>query len=255
MADSEEIEVDQAVPLFPTMEQVWGEETVKQDEEAKEAASTEDDVAFLKEFTDGPREKEEPRQTEGPRRRGRPPGSRNRPLETEGPRNTVSVPKNARQLEREISERGQYILMGATGLLGNIRPAIAMHDDEARAIAEPLASYLRKRAEESEAAAAVITDIVERWDVIAVTLAVMGYITRVWRDDIEYRKQLAGQAAINSSGAKVSRRRGNVPSDGIPTGEVQNEQRPEDSSISSGENAPNGRGDYGPIRVPNVPGV
>lgn len=261
MPEEEELVTDSAVPLFPSMAEMWGEEAANEETEDEEAPkeeikkeSTPDDLEFLKEVAASDRRSDE----EPPkRRRGRPPGrgNRNPSMEAEGSRSTVSLPKNAKQLEKEISERGQYILLGASGLLGNVRPPIAMHPDEARAIAEPLAAYLRKRAEENENVRAAVENFVERWDLVALTIAVMAYVVRVWRDDIEYRKFLADQSGTNSRGAKASRRRGNAQTDGVSDGTGTDQQGPENPNVPSDQDAADGHGNYGAIRVPFVPGV
>lgn len=127
-----------------------------------------------------------------PKRRGRPPGSKNRsnvPLPNLG-----SIVKGR---AGDLSIRGQAILKGTTGLGAIWRPHILMTDEEAQAICDPLASYLVRQAEYSE----VIAEFIDRWDLFAVVIATLAYLVRVIKEDNEYR------ATLRESGAERPRRR------------------------------------------------
>jgi len=123
----------------------------------------------------------------GTKRRGRPPGSKNRPKDDStaiGRASTVlsNVPMYD---SKEVQVRLAGILRGGTGLVGVIRPHFAMTVAEADAISKPLSTYLVRRAPESQA----VQTFLEHYDIAAFVLATLAYAIRVIRDDIEYRKQ------------------------------------------------------------------
>lgn len=118
-----------------------------------------------------------------PKRRGRPPGSKNKIYETVDQPETapgVSLPAAplTKREEREVASRLENILTGATGMAGMVKPYLPMTDEEAKAIAEPLASYLVR----NEATSGIAREILENYDLLALTLGVGAYSVRVYRD-------------------------------------------------------------------------
>lgn len=82
--------------------------------------------------------------------------------------------------EREVKVRIQNIMLGATGILGNAKEYLAMTDDEAEAIAEPLASYLVRNADTIP----VARQVLENYDLAAITIGVGAYVVRVYHDRV-----------------------------------------------------------------------
>lgn len=120
-----------------------------------------------------------------PKRRGRPPGSKNKAtLEAESakPKLTSEITLNPAPLtkreEREVETRLVNILTGATGMAGMVKPYLPMTDDEARAIAAPLSSYLIR----NESTNGVAREILENYDILAMVLGVGAYGMRVYSD-------------------------------------------------------------------------
>lgn len=95
--------------------------------------------------------------------------------------------------EREVATRLVGILTGATGMAGVVKPYLEMTDDEARAIADPLASYLVRNADTLP----VARQVLENYDLLAILLGVMAYVVRVYRDrsnEITDQQRQAGPA-------------------------------------------------------------
>src|SRR5512143_1527419 len=59
----------------------------------------------------------------------------------------VEPAKLTKRDEREVNERLQKIMLGATGMLSMAKPYLEMTPEEAEAIAEPLSSYLVRNAD------------------------------------------------------------------------------------------------------------
>lgn len=115
--------------------------------------------------------------------------------------------------EREVSVRLANILSGGTGMLGVVKPYLPMTDEEATAIAEPLASYLIR----NEATSGVAREILENYDIVAMMLGVGSYGVRVYAD----RKQEVREATpINTT---ATQRISSMPT-------TDNEQRPNEGT-------------------------
>lgn len=132
-----------------------------------------------------------------PKRRGRPPGSKNKTsVAREGllqpdPGITLSPAPLTKREEREVATRLGNIFMGATGMGGMVKPYIPMTEEEAKAIAEPLASYLIR----NEPTNGIAREILENYDLLAMTLGVGAYSVRVYRDR---REELAAERPKNT---------------------------------------------------------
>lgn len=130
-----------------------------------------------------------------PRRRGRPPGSKNKTTVEQQPVSETGVippaPLTKRE-EREVAKRLANVLQGATGMAGMIKPYLPMTDDEANAIAEPLASYLIR----NEPTNGVAREILENYDILAMVMGVGAYGVRVYNDR---RTELAEQKPANTT--------------------------------------------------------
>jgi hypothetical protein len=141
-----------------------------------------------------------------PKKRGRPLGSKNR-VSIGGNLPTLSTGVKGR-VASDLSVRGQQILIGTTGLGAIWRPHILMTEEEARAICDPLASYLVRQAEYSE----VIAEFIDRWDLFAVVIATLAYLVRVIKEDNEYRDTVKQQRRIEEPRSRtVERVRDDVP--------------------------------------------
>ena len=121
-----------------------------------------------------------------PKRRGRPPGSKNKPAgpvleySTDLGDGSVKLPPAplTKREEKEVASRISNILTGATGMAGMVKPYLPMTPEEADAIAEPLASYLIR----NEPTNGIAREILENYDLLAMTLGVGSYSVRVWHD-------------------------------------------------------------------------
>lgn len=88
-----------------------------------------------------------------------------------------AIPLTRRE-EKEVAARLANILAGFTGMGGVVKPYIPMTDDEATAIAEPLASYLIR----NEPTSGIAREILENYDIVAMMLGVGSYGVRVYSD-------------------------------------------------------------------------
>lgn len=127
------------------------------------------------------------------KRRGRPPGSKNRNSEELVETTNVIPPATlTKRDEREVAERLGNILLGGTGMLGIAKPYLPMTEDEAKAIAVPLASYLVRNAETLP----IAKQVLENYDLAAITLGVAAYSVRVYS---ERRNEMESQRSRNST--------------------------------------------------------
>lgn len=121
--------------------------------------------------------------------------------------------------EREVNDRLQNILIGGTGILSLAKPYLQMTDDEAKAISEPLSTYLVRTADTNP----VARQILENYDLLAIVLGVMAYVVRVYHDRQEEIAEQQPQPTLvrsvqefaeRSAGGSQVRQSGIVPSDG-----------------------------------------
>jgi hypothetical protein len=80
--------------------------------------------------------------------------------------------------ERQVAERLANIMQGVTGVVSVANDVFAMTDDEAKAISEPLASYLIRM----EPTNKVARQILDEYDLVAVATGSAAYGVRVYRD-------------------------------------------------------------------------
>ena len=169
----------------------------------------------------------ESREAEGPpkRRRGRPPGSKNRPkgAGSEVQLDNPNVPLTSalrRKTDQELSRRAQGILIGATKIPSVINPHIEMREDEAQAIADPLVSYAKSHMDSER-----IEQFVEQWDLIAVGIASAAYGMRVvkeTRDDPNIGRGRASHRVSESPRPRVVQA---LPNNPEPERNFQTEQQ------------------------------
>lgn len=103
--------------------------------------------------------------------------------------------------EKEVASRLVNILTGATGMAGVVKPYLEMTDDEAKAIAEPLASYLVRNADTIP----VARQVLENYDLLAILLGVMAYVIRVYRDRTDELKSQQRQSPSQPAGTTIAR--------------------------------------------------
>lgn len=99
---------------------------------------------------------------------------------SEEPRGFNPVPpaKLTKRDEREVAERLANILTGSTGIAALAKPYFQMTDEEAKAISEPLSSYLVRNADTIP----VAKQVLENYDLLAITIGIMAYVVRVYGD-------------------------------------------------------------------------
>lgn len=123
------------------------------------------------------------------RRRGRPPGSKNKPkVDSFAPVTdslpTLASPPLSTRDKKEVATRLAGILSGVTGVASVAKPYFQMTDEEAEAIATPLASYLIR----TEATSGIARQVLDEYDVAAFVIAAAAYLVRVYRDFDSERK-------------------------------------------------------------------
>ena len=136
---------------------------------------------------------------ERPKRRGRPIGSKNKAYTTEqedevpstGFRVEVPAKPLTKREEKDVATRLQSILTGATGMAGMVKPYLPMTEEEAEAIAVPLASYLVR----NEATNGVAREILENYDLLAMAMGMGAYTVRVYKDR---KDEVATERPVNT---------------------------------------------------------
>lgn len=108
--------------------------------------------------------------------------------------------------EKKLAERLAGALEGVTGIGGAfVKPYMKMTEEEARDIAEPLASYLLRRAPDSE----TVREFVNNYDLLAVITGTAAYTGRVYqtrKSEVEAQRierQRAARSAVNVAGANT----------------------------------------------------
>lgn len=80
--------------------------------------------------------------------------------------------------EKEVSERIANMLLAGTGIASQAKSYLAMTEEEAKAISDPLSSYLVRNVETIPIAG----QILENYDLLAIVLGVLAYTVRIYRD-------------------------------------------------------------------------
>ena len=101
-----------------------------------------------------------------------------------------AIPLTKRE-EREVAERLTNIFAGLTGMGAVVKPYLPMTEEEAKAIAEPLASYLVR----NEPTSVIAREILENYDLVAMTLGVGAYGVRVYGDR---KREVAAKRPANT---------------------------------------------------------
>jgi hypothetical protein len=119
--------------------------------------------------------------------------------ETSSVREGTPLPpaKLGKRDEREVSERIANMLLGGTGIASQAKSYLAMTEEEAKAIADPLSSYLVRNADTIP----VAQQVLENYDLLAITLGVLAYVVRIYRDRTD---EIAEQRANNPNNSKRS---------------------------------------------------
>lgn len=137
-------------------------------------------------FTQILSEAPEPGEQPYPRKRGRPPGSKNRPKPSDyEPIYTtptdlpiLASPPLTQRDQKEVAKRLAGILTGVTGVASVAKPYFQMTDEEAEAIATPLSTYLIRQ----ESTSGVAKQVLEEYDLAAFVIALAAYMVRVYLD-------------------------------------------------------------------------
>ena len=138
-----------------------------------------------------PQVQPQPKRRRGrPRKHPLPEGSQ--PLESSTVEKIIEPAKLTKRDEREVAERLSKLLTGATGLASiATKPYVEMTDEEAKDIAEPLSSYLVRNADTIP----IARQILENYDLAAITLGVIAYLVRIYGDR---RNELASRPQSQS---------------------------------------------------------
>lgn len=169
-----------------------------------------------------------------PRRRGRPPGSRNKPKpEDFAPKYTnpediptLNAPPLSTRDQKEVAKRLAGILEGITGVASVAKPYFQMTPEEAEAIATPLSTYLIRQ----EATSGVAKQILEEYDMAAFAIALAAYVVRVYLDvkaeRDEVKKEKAAKNVTPSVRDSVDEKRDTLRTVGttVPESSVQSQE-------------------------------
>jgi hypothetical protein len=117
--------------------------------------------------------------------------------EAEAVRTGTPLPpaKLTKRNEHEVAERLSNMLMAGTGIASQAKPYLAMTEEEAKAIAEPLSSYLVRNAD----TIVVAQQVLENYDLLAIVLGVLAYTVRIYRDRNDELAELRASAPVTNS--------------------------------------------------------
>jgi hypothetical protein len=186
-------------------------------------------------------------------RRGRPPGSKNKPR-LHIPSGTDIIDKDKLIAERaeKLSAKMQLAGIQITNIFSVLDEPwtfLPMTPKEAKNIADPLASYLYRNGDLGEQAAALF----ERWDLIALSLALLAYSVRVFKDYRDWRKE----NGPTEEPPEIKRPDfGTSTNRPVPSGGDQQQQEAANEGqdeVSSVVRIPNLVGDLPPLTTPPVP--
>ena len=140
-------------------------------------------------------------------------------------RSIVPPAKLTKRDEREVNDRLANILIGGTGILSLAKPYLQMTDDEAKAISEPLSTYLVRTADTNP----IARQVLENYDLLAIVLGVMAYVVRVYHDRQEEVNEQQSQPSFSGciteftqrhAGGSQVRESGIIASDGGTGGRI-----------------------------------
>lgn len=94
--------------------------------------------------------------------------------------------------KQEVQSRLETMISGLTAIPGAWKPYFQATPDESRNMAEPLASFLIRRAPDSR----IVRQFLDEYDIVTFLLAVAAYVIRVIR---EYRKEKADLVERNNA--------------------------------------------------------
>lgn len=168
------------------------------------------------------------------RKRGRPPGSKNKPKPSDfAPHRsedsdlpTLTSPPLSTRDQKEVAKRLAGILTGVTGVASVAKPYFQMTEEEAEAIATPLSTYLIRQ----EATSGIAKQVLEEYDVAAFAIALAAYVVRVFLDYRAERELLAeSEAAINVTDSRTESVGDSIGTIGtsIPESSLQSQEGPE----------------------------
>lgn len=106
--------------------------------------------------------------------------------------------KLSRRDEKEVSERIANMLLAGTGIASQAKGYLAMTEEEAKAISDPLSSYLVRNAD----TIVVAQQVLENYDLLAITLGVLAYAVRIYRDRTD---EIARQRIENANRPNIKR--------------------------------------------------
>lgn len=89
--------------------------------------------------------------------------------------------------DKELSQRFQAILIGATKIPAPINPHIEMTPQEAQSIADPVVSYAKSHVDSER-----VQQFVEHWDLLAASVATAAYAMRVVKETNDDRRGRVG---------------------------------------------------------------
>jgi hypothetical protein len=208
---------------------------------------------------------------EKPKRgRGRPKGSKNRgsrgPSFIPAARDIEDADKLISEKAGKLSAKFQLALVQGTSIVGTLVPPISMRPIEAKNISDPLASYLYRNGELGDRA----RELVERWDLVALSLALAMYDIRVYKDFIKWRKEVDAERSNNrepiseqstvggNAGGSVGRSSTEIGRSGgreNPNGERQETEVAGPDETPSFGSLPNLVGDFPGLSTPEVPTI
>lgn len=212
---NEEVKIDSSFPSFESIEMLHTRSvSTPESTESVIMDNEEDSVESLPSFSSTPNSDVIPVR----RGRGRPKGSKNRTGGGAGiPTPSDVETKLSGRLAKDVSLRTQQVLKGITRIPALWVEPIQMQDQEAQDIADPLASYATRKAEESTALGEFLRTSLENFDLVAAGIGISSYIIRVAKDIQEYneyrRAEYRQQRSSEPHRETIERSRDMVPTD------------------------------------------
>ncbi len=105
-------------------------------------------------------------------------------IATSGREQSPETPQPQSYAKQEVQSRLETMISGLTAIPGAWKPYFQATPEESRNMAEPLASFLIRRAPDSQ----IVRQFLDEYDIVTFLLAVAAYVIRVIR---QYRKEKA----------------------------------------------------------------